>query len=64
MQKNTPHKGSKTRIKKVTKHDGGTTANKSATSKKIARFESLAEFRSKIHARGKPLSQIVIEGRG
>ena len=63
MPKNTTRKSAKTTINKVTKHTSAKAVSKSTSSKKIARLPSLVEFRSKIHAKGKPLSQMVIEGR-
>ncbi len=37
---------------------------KVALKKTIKRFPDLTEFRKSIHAKGEPLSQVVIRGRG
>ena len=53
-------------MRKVTSIKQRKTENKSKTTsvkKTVRRMPSLAEFRNKIHIKGKPLSQIVIEER-
>jgi hypothetical protein len=64
MRKVSTHKQVKNSINKIAKHANGKKVVKPAAAKSLTSMPSLAEFRSKIHVKGKPLSQIINEGRG